>query len=137
MRSPPRARGLLREGRLSGASSRARPRRPAGADARRALDASVLLMPLVGFLPGSDARIHDTVLAVADELNADGLLLRYRVDETDDGLSVSSTSVPNRGSSRQQHHPDTRVGRRHAEDSDSTSGVLCTRTWQRFPFMGE
>ena len=52
-----------------------------------ALDASILLMPLVRFLPGDDARIRATVLAIADELTVDGLVLRYRVEETDDGLS--------------------------------------------------
>ena len=52
-----------------------------------ALDASVLLMPLVRFLPAADERIRATVRAVADELTQDGLVLRYRVDETDDGLS--------------------------------------------------
>jgi alpha,alpha-trehalase len=52
-----------------------------------ALDASVLLMPLVRFLPADDERIRATVLAVADELTIDGLVLRYRTDKTDDGLS--------------------------------------------------
>ena len=52
-----------------------------------ALDASLLLMPLVGFLPPNDERIVDTVNAVADELTVDGLVLRYRVKETDDGLT--------------------------------------------------
>ena len=52
-----------------------------------ALDASVLLMPLVRFLPADDERIKATVLAIADELTEDGLVLRYRVEETDDGLS--------------------------------------------------
>ena len=51
-----------------------------------ALDASVLLMPLVRFLPPEDERIRTTVLAIADELTDDGLVLRYRVEETDDGL---------------------------------------------------
>jgi GH15 family glucan-1,4-alpha-glucosidase len=50
-----------------------------------ALDASLLLVPLVGFLPPSDDRVRATVLAIADELTVDGLVLRYRVDETDDG----------------------------------------------------
>jgi GH15 family glucan-1,4-alpha-glucosidase len=44
-------------------------------------------MPLVRFLPPDDKRIRDTVLAIADELTVDGLVLRYRTDETDDGLS--------------------------------------------------
>jgi len=52
-----------------------------------ALDASVLLMPLVRFLPPDDKRVRATVRAIADELTQDGLVLRYRVDETDDGLS--------------------------------------------------
>ena len=51
-----------------------------------ALDASVLLMPLVRFLPPEDERVRATVLAIADELTMDGLVLRYRVEETDDGL---------------------------------------------------
>jgi GH15 family glucan-1,4-alpha-glucosidase len=52
-----------------------------------ALDASLLLMPLVRFLPPDDPRIRATVLAIADELTVDGLVLRYRVDQTDDGLT--------------------------------------------------
>ena len=52
-----------------------------------ALDASVLLMPLLRFLPPDDPRIRATVLAIAEELTRDGLVLRYRVDETDDGLA--------------------------------------------------
>ena len=51
------------------------------------LDASVLLMPLVRFLPPDDERIKQTVLAIADELTHDGLVLRYRTGSTDDGLS--------------------------------------------------
>jgi alpha,alpha-trehalase len=53
----------------------------------RALDASLLLMPLLRFLPPDDPRIRATVLAIADELTSDGLVLRYQVEETDDGLS--------------------------------------------------
>ncbi len=52
-----------------------------------ALDASNLLLPLVRFLPSDDERVRATVLAIADELTVDGLVLRYRVEETDDGLS--------------------------------------------------
>ncbi|CAN5247694.1 glycoside hydrolase family 15 protein [soil metagenome] len=51
-----------------------------------ALDASVLLMPLVRFLPADDERLKKTVLAIANELTVDGLVLRYKVAETDDGL---------------------------------------------------
>ena len=52
-----------------------------------ALDASVLLAPLVRFLPPDDERLRATVLAIADELSEGGMVLRYRVEETDDGLS--------------------------------------------------
>jgi GH15 family glucan-1,4-alpha-glucosidase len=52
-----------------------------------ALDASLLLAVLTRFLPPDDPRIRATVLAIADELSEDGLVLRYRVEETDDGLS--------------------------------------------------
>ena len=52
-----------------------------------ALDASVLLVPLVRLLPPEDPRVRATVLAIADELTVDGMVLRYRTDQTDDGLS--------------------------------------------------
>jgi alpha,alpha-trehalase len=52
-----------------------------------ALDASALLIPLLGFLPPDDPRVRATVLAIADELTEDELVLRYRVEETDDGFS--------------------------------------------------
>ena len=52
-----------------------------------ALDASLLMMPLVRFLPPDDPRIRATVLAIADELTENGLVLRYRVGQTDDGFA--------------------------------------------------
>ncbi|MEO9221564.1 MAG: glycoside hydrolase family 15 protein, partial [Mycobacteriaceae bacterium] len=52
-----------------------------------ALDASLLLVPLLRFLPPDDPRVRATVLAIADELTVDGLVLRYKVDTTDDGLT--------------------------------------------------
>ncbi|MBV9804592.1 MAG: glycosyl hydrolase family 15, partial [Solirubrobacterales bacterium] len=39
------------------------------------------------FLPADDERVRATVLAIADELQENGFVLRYRVEETDDGLS--------------------------------------------------
>ena len=51
-----------------------------------ALDASTLLIPLVRFLPADDERVRATVLAVERELTRNGLVLRYVVEETDDGL---------------------------------------------------
>jgi GH15 family glucan-1,4-alpha-glucosidase len=52
-----------------------------------ALDASLLLAPLFGFLPGTDERIRSTVEAIDTELTENGYVLRYRTDETDDGMS--------------------------------------------------
>jgi len=52
-----------------------------------ALDASLLLLPLVRFLPADDELTRNTILGIAEELSEDGLVLRYRTDETDDGLS--------------------------------------------------
>ena len=52
-----------------------------------ALDASTLLAPLFGFLPGTDERMRNTVHAISEELTENGFVLRYRTDETDDGLS--------------------------------------------------
>jgi GH15 family glucan-1,4-alpha-glucosidase len=51
-----------------------------------ALDAALLLMPLLRFLPPDDERVVKTVMTIADELTEHGLVLRYRTDETDDGL---------------------------------------------------
>jgi len=51
------------------------------------LDASTLLAAIFGFLPAEDERLLSSVLAVAEELTEDGFVLRYRTDETDDGLS--------------------------------------------------
>ncbi len=51
------------------------------------LDASTLLAAMFGFLPPNDERLHASVLAIADHLTEDGFVLRYRTDETDDGLS--------------------------------------------------
>jgi alpha,alpha-trehalase len=52
-----------------------------------ALDASLLLIPLLRFLPPDDPRIRATVEAIAEELTEHGLVLRYKIHETDDGLS--------------------------------------------------
>ncbi|HJQ72323.1 MAG TPA: glycoside hydrolase family 15 protein [Actinomycetota bacterium] len=51
-----------------------------------ALDASLLLAVLLRFLPADDARVRATVLAIADELTEHGMVRRYRVEETDDGV---------------------------------------------------
>jgi GH15 family glucan-1,4-alpha-glucosidase len=53
---------------------------------RPALDASVLLMPALGFLPASDPRVQGTIEAVERKLLRDGFVLRYQTDETGDGL---------------------------------------------------
>jgi GH15 family glucan-1,4-alpha-glucosidase len=51
------------------------------------LDASTLLAAIFGFLPGDDERLRRSVLAIQDELTEGGFVLRYKTDETDDGLS--------------------------------------------------
>jgi alpha,alpha-trehalase len=57
-----------------------------------ALDAALLLMPLLRFLPPDDERVRNTVFAIGDELTEHGLVLRYRTEETDDGMSGSEGS---------------------------------------------
>jgi alpha,alpha-trehalase len=52
-----------------------------------ALDASALLAAIFDFLPADDERLKATVLAISKELTEDGFVLRYKTDETDDGLS--------------------------------------------------
>jgi GH15 family glucan-1,4-alpha-glucosidase len=51
------------------------------------LDASTLLAALFGFLPADDERLRASVLAIDSDLTEHGFVLRYRTDETDDGLS--------------------------------------------------
>ncbi len=50
------------------------------------LDASLLMMPLVGFLPPGDPRMRGTVEAIEQRLMVDGLVLRYDTESTPDGL---------------------------------------------------
>ncbi len=51
------------------------------------LDASLLLLPAIGFLPGHDPRIRGTLAAVERNLLRDGFVYRYDQSESDDGLS--------------------------------------------------
>lgn len=51
-----------------------------------ALDANLLMLPLVGFIEADDPRMVRTIEAIQRELGADGLLLRYRTDRNADGL---------------------------------------------------
>ena len=67
-----------------GVDSRGALRQHYGTDA---LDASALLAGVFGFLAGDDPRLRTTVLAIAEELTDGGFVLRYRTEETDDGLS--------------------------------------------------
>jgi GH15 family glucan-1,4-alpha-glucosidase len=50
------------------------------------LDASLLMIPVVGFLPPEDARVRGTVAAIEQELKAHGFVLRYRTEKGADGL---------------------------------------------------
>jgi GH15 family glucan-1,4-alpha-glucosidase len=51
------------------------------------LDASVLNLPLVGFLPATDERVTGTIDAISRELGRNGFVSRYATAETNDGLS--------------------------------------------------
>jgi GH15 family glucan-1,4-alpha-glucosidase len=53
---------------------------------RKELDASLLLIPLVHFLPATDPRMRGTIEAIKAELMHDGFVSRYKTDETNDGL---------------------------------------------------
>src|SRR5262249_8834722 len=50
------------------------------------LDASLLLLPAVGFLPVSDPRVESTIAAIERRLLRDGFVMRYNTQQTDDGL---------------------------------------------------
>ena len=50
------------------------------------LDASLLMIPLVGFLPAEDPRVRGTLEAIQSDLTIDGLIRRYVTDEAVDGL---------------------------------------------------
>lgn len=50
------------------------------------LDASLLMLPLVGFLPVTDPRMQGTIRAIEDDLMVDGFVLRYRSTPNLDGL---------------------------------------------------
>jgi GH15 family glucan-1,4-alpha-glucosidase len=50
------------------------------------LDASLLMMPMVGFLPATDPRVQATVEAIERELRVDGMVMRYSSSEDVDGL---------------------------------------------------
>lgn len=52
----------------------------------KSLDASLLLLPLVGFLPPEDARVRGTISAIERNLIVDGLVLRYKTESSGDGL---------------------------------------------------
>ncbi len=64
------------------------------------LDASLLLLLLMAFLPPSDKRMQDTVVAIADELTENDLVLRYRVTGTDTGFVVAPASRLDRRKAR-------------------------------------
>jgi GH15 family glucan-1,4-alpha-glucosidase len=52
----------------------------------RARDASTLIIPLVGFLPPDDPRVVATIEAIQRDLTIDGLVQRYRIDDSEDGV---------------------------------------------------
>ena len=80
----------------------------------KALDASTLMIPLVGFLPPSDPRVVGTVDAIQRELLVDGLVLRYASEQGVDGLPAGRGGVPPLlVLARRQPVPDRTCGRGH------------------------
>ena len=78
------------------------------------LDASTLLAPVFGFLHGGDEVARNTTLAIANELTENGYVLRYRTDETDDGLTGKEGIVPHLlvlARLRARHHRRAELGR--------------------------
>ena len=71
------------------------------------MDASLLLIPICGFLPPDDPKVLGTIDAIVQDLMHEGLLLRYRTDTGVDGLPARSTrSWPARsGWSRRSRWP--------------------------------
>ena len=58
----------------------------------KALDAALLLVPIVGFLPPDDPRVLATVEAIQRDLVVDGLVMRYRSDQVDDGVDGAEST---------------------------------------------
>jgi GH15 family glucan-1,4-alpha-glucosidase len=58
------------------------------------LDASLLMMPLVGFLPANDPRVLGTVKQIEKRLVRDGLVLRYEIPDTKDGRAGEGAFLP-------------------------------------------
>jgi GH15 family glucan-1,4-alpha-glucosidase len=56
-------------------------------DATTEVDAALLMIPMMGFLPGDDPRVLGTIKAVEEDLMRDGLVLRYRTQSGVDGLT--------------------------------------------------
>ena len=69
-------------------------RRSSRRTARANLDAALLMMPLVGFLPATDERMQGTVDAIRRELTTDGFVMRYTTDSAVDGLPPGEGVVP-------------------------------------------
>jgi GH15 family glucan-1,4-alpha-glucosidase len=59
-----------------------------------ALDASLLMMPLVGFLPATDPRVRSTIEAIERDLTEDGFVLRYRATDAHAVDGLTATRAP-------------------------------------------
>ena len=58
------------------------------------LDASLLMIPLVGFLPATDDRVRSTIEAVERGLTEDGFVLRYRTEDSPTSTGCAGTRGP-------------------------------------------
>ncbi len=100
-----------------------------------ALDASVLLIPLVRFLPPEDPRVRATVFAIAEELTQDGLVLRYRPEQTDDGLFSEEGTLGRESFARSSSRTPAPSSSTRRRSIRAAAGSLATfrrrfRTWR-------
>ena len=103
-----------------------------------ALDASLLLIPQVGFLPADDPRIAGTVAAIERELMHHGLVLRYATAQVDDGIGGAEGAFRARRPGRWRDG-GARPGRRPPRKRDAAarlSEVVSRRVHKRAACTG-
>ena len=92
----------------------------------RAVDASLLMIPCVGFLPPEDPRVRGTVAAIERDLVVDGLVRRYKPHEDVEGLRGSADKIIIMW--RAEDQSDQATGAPDAERESSAAAVDLTRT---------
>ena len=87
--------------------------------ATQEVDASLLMLPLVGFIAGDDPRMLGTIAAIEQDLMREGLLMRYRTQTGVDGIAGRGASVP-------RLHVLARLGVRRRRSAGTTRGPSST-----------